>query len=63
MLAPRGIAAVDAPVSGGVKGAAAGTLTLMVSGPASRRATRASRCSQMFGKVSSWARNPASARR
>lgn len=33
-LAPAGIAAVDAPVSGGVKGAAAGTLTLMVSGPA-----------------------------
>lgn len=32
-LAPAGIAAVDAPVSGGVKGAAAGTLTLMVSGP------------------------------
>lgn len=35
-LAPRGIALVDAPVSGGVKGAAAGTLTLMVAGdPAS----------------------------
>lgn len=33
LLAPAGIAAVDAPVSGGVKGAAAGTLTLMVSGP------------------------------
>jgi 3-hydroxyisobutyrate dehydrogenase-like beta-hydroxyacid dehydrogenase len=33
VLAPAGIAAVDAPVSGGVKGAAAGTLTLMVSGP------------------------------
>jgi len=33
ILAPNGIAAVDAPVSGGVKGAAAGTLTLMVSGP------------------------------
>lgn len=32
-LAPAGIAAVDAPVSGGVKGAAAGTLTLMISGP------------------------------
>jgi 3-hydroxyisobutyrate dehydrogenase-like beta-hydroxyacid dehydrogenase len=31
-LAPAGIAAVDAPVSGGVKGAAAGTLTLMISG-------------------------------
>jgi 3-hydroxyisobutyrate dehydrogenase len=34
LLEPAGIAAVDAPVSGGVKGAAAGTLTLMVSGPA-----------------------------
>jgi len=33
LLEPAGIAAVDAPVSGGVKGAAAGTLTLMVSGP------------------------------
>jgi len=32
-LAPAGIALVDAPVSGGVKGAAAGTLTLMVAGP------------------------------
>ena len=34
LLGPRGIAAVDAPVSGGVKGAAAGKLTLMASGPA-----------------------------
>jgi 3-hydroxyisobutyrate dehydrogenase-like beta-hydroxyacid dehydrogenase len=34
LLAPRGIAAVDAPVSGGVKGAAAGKLTIMASGPA-----------------------------
>jgi 3-hydroxyisobutyrate dehydrogenase-like beta-hydroxyacid dehydrogenase len=33
MLAPRGIAAVDAPVSGGVKGAAAGKLAIMASGP------------------------------
>ena len=33
LLAPRGIAAIDAPVSGGVKGAAAGKLTLMASGP------------------------------
>jgi 3-hydroxyisobutyrate dehydrogenase-like beta-hydroxyacid dehydrogenase len=33
LLEPAGIATVDAPVSGGVKGAAAGTLTLMVSGP------------------------------
>ena len=34
LLAPRGIAAIDAPVSGGVKGAAAGTLSIMASGPA-----------------------------
>ena len=34
LLAPRGIAAVDAPVSGGVKGAAAGCLAIMVSGAA-----------------------------
>lgn len=33
LLAPRGIAAVDAPVSGGVKGATAGCLTIMASGP------------------------------
>jgi 3-hydroxyisobutyrate dehydrogenase-like beta-hydroxyacid dehydrogenase len=33
-LAPTGVGSIDAPVSGGVKGAAAGTLTLMVSGPA-----------------------------
>jgi 3-hydroxyisobutyrate dehydrogenase-like beta-hydroxyacid dehydrogenase len=32
MLAPRGIAAIDAPVSGGVKGAAAGKLAIMASG-------------------------------
>jgi len=34
LLAPRGIAAVDAPVSGGVKGAASGKLAIMASGPA-----------------------------
>jgi 3-hydroxyisobutyrate dehydrogenase-like beta-hydroxyacid dehydrogenase len=33
LLAPRGIAAIDAPVSGGVTGAANGKLTLMASGP------------------------------
>jgi len=33
LLAPRGIAAIDAPVSGGVKGAIAGTLAIMASGP------------------------------
>jgi 3-hydroxyisobutyrate dehydrogenase-like beta-hydroxyacid dehydrogenase len=34
LLAPRGIAAIDAPVSGGVKGAASGKLAIMASGPA-----------------------------
>jgi 3-hydroxyisobutyrate dehydrogenase-like beta-hydroxyacid dehydrogenase len=34
LLATRGIAAVDAPVSGGVKGAAAGKLAIMASGAA-----------------------------
>lgn len=33
-LAPRGIAALDAPVSGGVAGAVAGSLSIMVSGDA-----------------------------
>lgn len=33
VLAERGIAALDAPVSGGVHGAKAGTLAIMVSGP------------------------------
>ncbi|MEM6729885.1 MAG: NAD(P)-binding domain-containing protein, partial [Pseudomonadota bacterium] len=33
MAAEHGIAALDAPVSGGVGGAAAGTLTFMVGGP------------------------------
>jgi 3-hydroxyisobutyrate dehydrogenase-like beta-hydroxyacid dehydrogenase len=34
-LEARGIAALEAPVSGGIKGAREGTLSLMVSGPAS----------------------------
>ena len=34
LLTPRGIAAIDAPVSGGMKGAAAGKLAIMASGPA-----------------------------
>jgi 3-hydroxyisobutyrate dehydrogenase-like beta-hydroxyacid dehydrogenase len=32
-LGPKGIAAIDAPVSGGVKGAASGKLAIMASGP------------------------------
>lgn len=34
MLAPRGIASFDAPVSGGIRGAEQGTLAIMVGGPA-----------------------------
>jgi 3-hydroxyisobutyrate dehydrogenase-like beta-hydroxyacid dehydrogenase len=50
LLAPAGIAAVDAPVSGGVKGAAAGTLTLMVSGPAAA-ISRVKPLIDVFGRV------------
>jgi 3-hydroxyisobutyrate dehydrogenase-like beta-hydroxyacid dehydrogenase len=50
MLAPAGIAAVDAPVSGGVKGAAAGTLTLMASGAAAAVA-RVKPLLDVFGRV------------
>jgi 3-hydroxyisobutyrate dehydrogenase-like beta-hydroxyacid dehydrogenase len=49
-LAPAGISLVDAPVSGGVKGAAAGTLTLMVAGPAAAVA-RAKPLLEVFGRV------------
>lgn len=38
LLAAKGIAAVDAPVSGGVGGAEKGTLAVMFSGPQDRRA-------------------------
>ena len=37
-LAPHGIAAIDAPVSGGVKGAGSGKLAIMASGPAAAMA-------------------------
>jgi 3-hydroxyisobutyrate dehydrogenase-like beta-hydroxyacid dehydrogenase len=50
LLEPRGIAAVDAPVSGGVKGAAAGKLTLMASGPAKALA-RVQPLLEVLGKV------------
>ncbi len=36
LAARRGVALVDAPVSGGVRGAEAGTLTIMAGGPADR---------------------------
>ncbi|MEO3758252.1 NAD(P)-dependent oxidoreductase [Mycobacterium sp. B14F4] len=47
LLAERGIAALDSPVSGGVHGAEAGTLAVMVSGP------RADfdMCAAMFGEI------------
>ena len=47
-LAERGIVTLDAPVSGGVRGAIAGTLAVMVAGPAAeleRVRGRRSRCS------------------
>jgi 3-hydroxyisobutyrate dehydrogenase-like beta-hydroxyacid dehydrogenase len=50
LLKPRGIAAIDAPVSGGVKGAATGKLTLMVSGPAQATA-RVQPLLEQLGKV------------
>ncbi|HME40640.1 MAG TPA: NAD(P)-dependent oxidoreductase [Steroidobacteraceae bacterium] len=50
LLAARGIAAIDAPVSGGVKGAAAGKLTIMASGPA-RALERVRPLLEALGKV------------
>jgi 3-hydroxyisobutyrate dehydrogenase-like beta-hydroxyacid dehydrogenase len=50
LLAPRGIAAIDAPVSGGVKGAAAGKLSIMASGPAGAM-ERARPLLEVLGKV------------
>ena len=49
-LANAGIALVDAPVSGGVKGAAAGTLTLMAAGPHAALA-RVQPLLEVFGRV------------
>jgi len=50
LLAPRGIRAIDAPVSGGVKGALAGKLTIMASGPA-RALQRVHPLLEVLGKV------------
>ena len=50
LLALRGIAAIDAPVSGGVKGAAAGKLVIMASGPAPAR-QRVRPLLEVLGKV------------
>ena len=50
LLAPRGICAIDAPVSGGVKGALAGKLAIMASGPA-RALERVRPLLEVLGKV------------
>jgi 3-hydroxyisobutyrate dehydrogenase-like beta-hydroxyacid dehydrogenase len=50
LLAPLGVAAVDAPVSGGVTGAANGKLTLMASGPA-QAVARVRPLLECFGKL------------
>jgi 3-hydroxyisobutyrate dehydrogenase-like beta-hydroxyacid dehydrogenase len=50
LLAPREIAAIDAPVSGGVKGAADGKLAIMASGPAPAM-ERARPLLEVLGKV------------
>ena len=49
--AARGFAMVDAPVSGGVAGAEAATLTFMVGGPDERVRARRSRCWRQMGKA------------
>jgi 3-hydroxyisobutyrate dehydrogenase-like beta-hydroxyacid dehydrogenase len=50
LLAAKGIAALDAPVSGGVAGAEKGTLAVMVSGPQEQR-TALEPLLRVFGKV------------
>ena len=50
--AKRGIAVIDAPVSGGTGGAIAGTLTFMVGG-AEADLERAGRCSRRWAPTSS----------
>ena len=49
-LAERGIATLDAPVSGGVRGAALGTLAVMAAGPAPEL-ERVRRLLEVFGRV------------
>lgn len=49
-LAAKGIVALDAPVSGGVKGAEQGTLSVMVSGPRDRY-EKLEAVLKLFGKV------------
>lgn len=50
VLAPKGIAGIDSPVSGGVSGAQKGTLAVMLAGPQDRRAVLEP-VLQVFGKV------------
>ena len=59
-LAERGIVTLDAPVSGGVRGAIKGTLAVMVAGPAAEL-ERARPCSRCSGACSTSASVPASA--
>ena len=49
-LAERGIVTLDAPVSGGVRGAVAGTLAVMAAGPAGER-ERVRPMLEVFGRV------------
>ena len=62
LAAARGIATLDAPVSGGVGGAKAATLTFMVGG-SQHASTAASRCSNAWANASCIAARPATARR
>ena len=62
LAAARGIATLDAPVSGGVGGAKAATLTFMVGGTRPRSRT-ASRCSNAWASGSCIAARPATVRR
>ena len=50
--AARGVRFVDAPVSGGVRGAEAGTLTIMAGGSEQRRGRVARRCSRCWARRS-----------
>jgi 3-hydroxyisobutyrate dehydrogenase len=52
-LAKLGVALVDAPVSGGVPRAEAGTLTLMIGGDDAPAIARAERCSKRSASGSS----------
>ena len=61
LAAERGIATLDAPVSGGVGGAKAATLTFMVGGSHAAFA-RGNRCSNAWASASCIAAKPATVR-